>query len=81
NYQVVDEDGLFDYGKIPLHLLGNMQTAYTGIGWSGTGHSSDYVELAMYGPGSEKLTPYIENYKLHNFMLEAAHVPSLSFAT
>ena len=78
NYQVVNEEGMYDSGKIPNHLLASLQTNHTGIGWSGTGHSSDYVELAMYGPGSENLPAYIENYKLHNLMLEATQVPSLS---
>ena len=40
-------------------------------------HSSDYTELAMYGPDSEKLPPFIENYKLHNFLLRAAEVDML----
>ncbi|MFO7825144.1 MAG: alkaline phosphatase [Cyclobacterium sp.] len=75
-----DGDGMYGSGEVPSHLLASIQTNYTGIGWSGTGHSSDYVELAMYGPGSEKLPAFIENYKLHNFMLEATQVPSLSYA-
>jgi len=37
-------------------------------------HSADYVELAMYGPGSEKLKPFVKNTDLHNFMLEATGV-------
>lgn len=80
NYQVVNEDGLYDTGKIPLKLLSEIQMPYTGIGWAGTGHSSDHVELAMYGPGSENLPAFIENYKLHNFMLNATHVPAMAYA-
>jgi len=30
--------------------------------------------LAMYGPGSEKLTPFMRNTDIHNFLLEAAEV-------
>jgi len=33
-------------------------------------HSADYVELAMFGPGSEKLKPFVKNFELHNFLLE-----------
>ena len=37
-------------------------------------HSSDYVELAMFGPGSDLLKPFIKNTDLHFLMLEAAEV-------
>ncbi len=80
DYQNVNKDGLYESGKIPNHLLASLQTSYTGIGWAGTGHSGDFVELAMYGPGSESLPPFIENYKLHSFMLEAAGVYGLAYA-
>ncbi|WP_114748516.1 alkaline phosphatase [Pleomorphovibrio marinus] len=80
DYQNVNEEGLYDSGKIPNHLLASLQSSYTGIGWAGTSHSGDFVELAMYGPGSESLPPFIENYKLHGFMLEAAGVYGLALA-
>lgn len=80
NYQVVNEEGLYDTGKIPLKLLSEIQREYTGVGWAGTGHSSDHVELGMFGPGSENLPAFIENYKLHNFMLNATHVPAMAYA-
>jgi len=37
-------------------------------------HSADYVELAMYGPGSHLLKPFIKNTELHYLMLEAAEI-------
>ena len=37
-------------------------------------HSADYVELAMFGPGSDLLTPFIKNTDLHYLMLQAAEV-------
>ncbi|MCC5931502.1 MAG: alkaline phosphatase [Cyclobacteriaceae bacterium] len=54
--------------------MGQAMNNYIGIGWAGTGHSGDYVELGMYGPGSEKLPALIRNYELHNFMLDACAV-------
>jgi len=36
------------------------------------GHSGDYVELAMFGPGSELLKPLVKNTDLHQLMLRAA---------
>jgi alkaline phosphatase len=47
------------------------------VGWISMDHSSDYTELAMYGPGSQNLPPFIENYKMHNFLLTAAEVDML----
>lgn len=55
--------------------MGQVMSNYIGIGWAGTGHSGDYVELGMYGPGSEKLPALVRNYELHNFMLNACEVP------
>lgn len=37
-------------------------------------HSADYVELAMFGPRSDLLKPFIKNTDLHYLMLEAAEV-------
>ncbi len=80
SYRGTSTDGLYGSTKVPNHLYAQLQYAHTGIGWAGTGHSADHVELAMYGPGSENLPAYIENYKLHNFMLDAAQVPALTYA-
>lgn len=71
------EGGLYNYLNLPYFLLGELQRKYTSVGWISMDHSSDYTELAMYGPGSEKLPPFIENYKLHNFLLRAAEVDML----
>lgn len=80
NYQVVNEEGMYDSGKRPMHLLAQLQAPHTSVQWGGTNHSGDHVELAMYGPGSQKLPAFIENYKLHQFMLDAAEVSNLAFA-
>ncbi|WP_162341090.1 alkaline phosphatase [Cyclobacterium salsum] len=79
SYEELNDDGIYGSTKVPNHLFAQIQTNHTGIGWAGTGHSSDHVELAMYGPGSENLPAYIENYKLHNFMLNAAQLPAMAY--
>ncbi|MDO4228560.1 MAG: alkaline phosphatase [Capnocytophaga sp.] len=68
------EDGLYNYKNLPYKLLSEIQKAHTSVGWISMNHSSDYVELAMFGPGSEKLTPFIHNYEMHNFLLNVAEV-------
>ena len=60
--------------ELPFERLAQIQKKYTSVGWGDMHHSADYVELMMYGPGSEMLTPFIKNYELHNFMLLASGV-------
>ena len=68
------EQGLYISNKPLFRELGRIQTQYTGIGWASMDHSSDYVELAMFGPGSENLKYFVRNQELHEFMLDAAGV-------
>lgn len=68
------EDGLYNARHLPFKALSNMQKPYTSVGWISMDHSSDYTELAMYGPGSEKLKPFMINTEIHQFLLDAAEV-------
>ena len=54
--------------------LAEIQKSRTSVSWISMDHSSDYVELAMFGPGSDKMKPFMKNTELHYFMLEAAEV-------
>ncbi|MFD2202975.1 alkaline phosphatase [Shivajiella indica] len=67
-----NEEGLYNPQNLPFHPLASIQSKYTSIQWAGTNHSSDFVELAMFGPGSENLSGFMKNYELHNFMLTAS---------
>ncbi|WP_225035695.1 hypothetical protein [Winogradskyella sp. SM1960] len=40
-------------------------------------HVADYVELAMYGLGSQLLIPFIKTTDLHYLMLEGAEVENV----
>lgn len=71
HYGQIDEKGLYNPRNLPYRDLALIQSKYTSIGWGAMDHSADFVELAMYGPGSELLKPYVKNYELHNLMLEA----------
>ncbi len=68
------EDGLYNYKHLPFNELAKIQKQHNSVGWISMQHSADYVELAMYGPGSELLKPFIKNTDLHYLMLEAAEV-------
>lgn len=68
------EDGLYNYKKLPFKALADIQQKHNAVGWISMDHSADYVELAMYGPGSELLKPFVKNTDLHYLMLQAAEV-------
>ena len=71
---LVSEDGLYNPRHLPFGLLADIQKKYNSVGWISMQHSADYVELAMFGPGSELLKPFVKNTDLHYLMLEAAAV-------
>lgn len=73
NY-VRDADGLYNPNNLPFMALASMQSSHNSVQWAGNNHSGDYVELAMYGPGSENLPGFVKNYELHDFMLKASGV-------
>jgi len=68
------EDGLYNYKKLPFKAFAEMQKKSNSVGWISMDHSADYVELAMFGPGSELLKPFVKNTDLHYLMLQAAEV-------
>lgn len=68
------EDGLYNYKKLPFKALAEIQTKSNSVGWNSLDHTGDLVELALFGPGSELLKPYIKNTDLHYLMLQAAEV-------
>ena len=69
-----EDGGLYNYRKLPFQAFAEMQKKSNSVGWISMDHSADYVELAMYGPGSELLKPFIKNTDLHYMMLKAAEV-------
>ncbi|WP_438710051.1 alkaline phosphatase [Aquimarina muelleri] len=68
------EDGLYNPRHLPFKVLAKMQQQHNSVGWISMQHSADYVELALYGPGSHLLKPFIKNTDLHYLMLEAAEI-------
>jgi len=66
---------LYNDRNLPFYEYGKILGKYTDVQWAGMNHTGDYVELTMFGPGSEKLRPFIKNYELHNFLLKAAEMP------
>lgn len=69
-----EDGGLYNYKKVPFKAFSQIQQKTNSVGWISMDHSADYVELAMYGPGSEHLKPFMVNTDLHYLMLQAAEV-------
>ncbi|MFD2603384.1 alkaline phosphatase [Flavobacterium suzhouense] len=69
-----EEGGLYNYKKVPFKTFAQIQQKHNSVGWISMDHSADYVELAMFGPGSELLKPFVKNTDLHYLMLQAAEV-------
>src|SRR5690606_6136672 len=68
------EDGVYNPRHLPFKLLSQIQQNFTSVGWISMDHSADYTELAMYGPGSDQMKPFMKNTDIHTFLLKAAQV-------
>ncbi len=68
------EEGLYNFKKLPFKFFSEVQKKHNNVGWISMDHSGDYVELAMYGPGSELLKPFVKNTDLHQLMLQSTGV-------
>lgn len=68
------ENGLYNARHLPYKVFADIQKNTNSVGWSSMDHSSDYCEIAMFGPGKQLLKPFIKNTDLHFMMLEAAEV-------
>ncbi len=55
----------------PLITLGQLISNYTSTGWTGIAHTTDYVELAAMGPGSEPVRGLMQNTELFGVMTSA----------
>jgi alkaline phosphatase len=75
HYEKLDETGIYNPRNLPYKQLAQIQSNYTSVGWASMDHSADYVELGMFGPGSELLQPFVKNTDLHQLMLSACGAP------
>lgn len=68
------DDGLYNYKHLPFQAFAEIQKKYNSVGWISMDHSADYVEVAMFGPGSELHKPFMKNTDMHHLLLEAAEI-------
>ncbi len=55
----------------PLITLGQLVSNYTSVGWTGTQHTTDLVELAAFGPGSGPVVGLLQNNEIFGIMVRA----------
>ena len=55
----------------PLVALGQVLSNYTAVGWTGVQHTTDFTELAAFGPGSESIQGLVQNTALFGVMTRA----------
>lgn len=58
----------------PGAVIGSVLANYNGVNFLSTNHTSDFVELAMWGPGSEGMPGIVRNTDLFGLMVEMAGV-------
>lgn len=87
NTKITNEEGLmikrsFE-GKFraPFHnrqgpgaVLAGVMANYNGIYFISTSHTSDYVEIAAWGPGSDRIPTFVRNTALFDLMVDMADV-------
>ena len=69
-----DFEAVYRARSRPSAVLSAIQANYTAVNWIGSMHTSDYVELAALGPGSEAIGAFTRNTDLFDVMVEAAGV-------
>jgi alkaline phosphatase len=55
-------------------VMGQIIASFTGINFIGDAHTSDYVELACLGPGSERVGAFVKNTDLFTLVMETTGV-------
>lgn len=73
-YHLQSDSGLYNEYKLPFEEYGRYQSEFTSVAFGGNSHSADFTELAMFGPGSEVMKPFMQNTEIHYFLLKAAEV-------
>jgi len=58
----------------PAGVLSGVLANYNGISFISTNHTADYVEIAAWGPGSDRIPAFVRNTALFDLMVDMADV-------
>lgn len=56
--------------KNPHGLLGQIAGNHTGVGWTGTSHTSDPTIISAIGPQAERFSGIVPNQEVHRYFME-----------
>lgn len=57
--------------KTITSIIGGVLSDHNAIGFCSPNHTADHVECTAWGPGSERLQPFVPNTALHQLVVEA----------
>ena len=60
----------------PAGVMSGVLANYNGINFISTSHTADYVEIAAWGPGSDRIPAFVRNTALFDLMVDMADVRS-----
>lgn len=64
----------FQNRQQPSGVLSGVLANYNGINFISTSHTADYVEIAAWGPGSDRIPTFVRNTALFDLMVDMADV-------
>ena len=59
-------------------VLSGVLANYNGVYFMTTNHTADYVEIAAWGPGSDRIPSFVKNTELFDLMVDMADVRSFA---
>lgn len=66
----------FNPASNPAGALGAVMANHWGVAFVSTNHTAEHVNATAFGPGSDALAPFVENYELHGLMTAALGLPT-----
>lgn len=69
-----DYENLHRMMSRPWQVMGQIMANYLAFNWIGRSHTSDFVELAGFGPGSEYIKAFNRNTDMFDLMVKMAGV-------
>ena len=65
---------LYDTMNSDVAQLGQLLGNYTAIGWTSNAHTSDFVPVTAFGPGSERFSGFIQNVDVFRHYTDLAGI-------
>jgi len=74
HYEKLKSKEDYNYSNMPYLQFAKILEPHINVGWATSRHTAEFVELAIYGPASEALPPFLLNTDLHHYMVKACGI-------